>query len=144
MLKAEGLIANPLLMQIDPQELYPSRWQATVLWQTYLSRVDPLVKVLHVPSVQSRIFAAINRPESVSAGVRALLFAIYFAATTTLLSDDTQNEVVFADLQKFKKGMEISLYDSEFLDSPTITSLQAMIIYQVRDSALLHQRLFDH
>lgn len=131
-LKAEGIIANPLLMQLDSKELYPNRWQATVLWQTFLSRVDPLVKVIHVPSVQSRIFAAINRPESVQADIRALLFAIYFAATTTLLSDDIRNESLVADLQRFKQGLEISLYHAEFLDAPTITSLQAMIIYQVR------------
>jgi hypothetical protein len=133
MLRAEGLIANPLLMQLDHKELYPSRWQATLLWQTFLSRVDPLVKVIHVPSTQSLIFAAINRPESVGADVRALLFAIYFAAATVLLSDDTQKEAVIADLQRFKQGMEISLYHAEFLEAPTITSLQAMVIYQVRD-----------
>lgn len=130
-LKAEGLIINPLLMQIDPKELYPSRWQATQLWHTYLSRVDPLVKVIHVPSLEPRIFAAISRPESVGADVRALLFAIYFGATTALLSDDTLNEVIIADLQRFKQGLEISLYNAEFLDAPTITSLQAMVIFQV-------------
>jgi hypothetical protein len=137
-LRAEGIIANPLLMQVDPEGLYPSRWQATLLWQTFLNRVDPLVKVIHVPSAQSRIFAAINRPDSVRADVRALLFAVYFAAATALLSDDTQNETVIADLQRFKQGMEISLYHAEFLDAPTITSLQAMVIYQVRYGYFFH------
>lgn len=131
MLKAEGLIVNPLLMQIDPKELYPGRWQATQLWHTYLSQVDPLVKVIHVPSLEPRIFAAISRPESVGADIRALLFAIYFGATTALLSDDTLNENIIADLQRFKQGLEISLYNAEFLDAPTITSLQAMVIFQV-------------
>ncbi|KAJ6091354.1 hypothetical protein N7467_003323 [Penicillium canescens] len=129
-LRAEGLIANPLLAQVDLKELYPSRWQATLLWQAFLSRVDPLVKVLHIPSTQPRIFAAINRPESVRPDVRALLFAIYFAATTAFISDDTQNESLQFDLRKYQQGMEISLYQSEFLDAPTITSLQAMVIYQ--------------
>jgi hypothetical protein len=130
-LRAEGLIANPLLAQVDLKELYPSRWQATLLWQAFLSRVDPQVKVLHIPSTQPRIFAAINRPESVRPDVRALLFAIYFAATTAFISDDTQNESLQFDLRKYQQGMEISLYQSEFLDAPTITSLQAMVIYQV-------------
>ncbi|KAJ5301434.1 hypothetical protein PENANT_c009G00631 [Penicillium antarcticum] len=129
-LRAEGLIANPLLTQVDLKELYPSRWQATLLWQAFLSRVDPLVKVLHIPSTQSHIFAAINRPESVRSDVRALLFAIYFAATTAFISDDTQNESLHLDLRKYQQGMEISLYQAEFLDAPTITSLQAMVIYQ--------------
>jgi hypothetical protein len=130
-LRAEGLIVNPLLTQVDILELYPSRWQATILWQAFLSRVDSLVKVIHVPSTQSKIFAAINRPEDARPDVRALLFAICFAATTTLLSDDTRNENLHADLRRYQQGMEISLYHSEFLDAPTLTSLQAMVIYQV-------------
>ncbi|KAJ5826916.1 Transcription factor [Penicillium robsamsonii] len=129
-LKADGLFLNPLFGQIDPQELFPSRWQAVSLWETFISRVDPLVKVIHVPTAQSRIFAAINRPESVRADVRALLYAICFAATTTLLAEDSQNEVLSADLRRYHQGLELSLYHSEFLDAPTITSLQAMVIYQ--------------
>ncbi|KAJ5950623.1 Transcription factor [Penicillium vulpinum] len=129
-LRGDGLFTKPPLAQIDPLDLFPSRWQAVSLWQTFLSRVDPLVKVIHVPTAQSRIFAAINRPQTACADVRALLYAIFFAATTTLLSDDTQNEVLFADLRRYQQGLEFSLYYSEFLDAPTLASLQAMVIYQ--------------
>ncbi|KAJ5046036.1 hypothetical protein NUH16_002861 [Penicillium rubens] len=66
-LRADGLFTNPLSPQLDIQELYPSQWQAVLLWQAFLSSVEPLVKVIHVPTAQSRIFAAINRPESVRA-----------------------------------------------------------------------------
>ncbi|KAJ5382573.1 Transcription factor [Penicillium concentricum] len=129
-LKADGLFSNPLQGQIDPRDLFPSRWQAVSLWETFISRVDPLIKVIHVPTAQSSIFAAINRPESARADVRALLYAICFAAVTTLLSEDTQNEVLLADLRRYQQGLELSLYHSEFLDAPTLTSLQAMVIYQ--------------
>jgi hypothetical protein len=131
-LRADGLFSNPLLGDIDARKLFPSRWQAVSLWEAFINRVDPLIKVIHVPTAQSRIFAAINRPESVGADVRALLCAICFAATTTLLSEDTQNEVLFADLRRYQQGLELSLYHSDFLDAPTLTSLQAMVIYQVR------------
>ncbi|KAI2721587.1 transcriptional regulator family: Fungal Specific TF [Penicillium roqueforti] len=130
MLRADGIFTNPLSAQINTQELFPSRWEAVLLWQTFIARVEPLVKVLHVPTAQSRIFAAINQPESVRADVRALLFAICFAATTSLLSDDARNEVLHANLRRYQHGMELSLYHAEFLDSPTLTSLQAMVIYQ--------------
>ncbi|KGO77830.1 Transcription factor, fungi [Penicillium italicum] len=129
-LRADGLFTNPLSAQTDPQELFPSRWEGVFLWQTFLRRVDPLVKVIHVPTTQPRIFAAISRPESVRADVRALLFAICFAGTTTLLSDDSQNEVRHANLRRYQQGMELSLYHSDFLDAPTLASLQAMVIYQ--------------
>ncbi|KAG0155028.1 hypothetical protein PDIDSM_601 [Penicillium digitatum] len=129
-LRADGLFTNLLSARIDPHGLFPSRWEGVFLWQTFLSRVDPLVKVIHVPTAQSHIFAAISRPETVRADVHALLFAICFAATTALLSDDAQNEVRHANLRRYQWGMELSLYHSNFLDAPTLTSLQAMVIYQ--------------
>ncbi|KAJ5158380.1 Transcription factor [Penicillium coprophilum] len=129
LLKADGLFSNPFLNQIDARDLFPSRWQAVSLWEIFISRVDPLIKVIHVPTAQSSIFAAISRPESARADVRALLYAIYFGATTTLLSEDTQNEVLLANLRRYQQGLELSLYQSEFLDAPTITSLQAVVIY---------------
>ena len=136
-LRADGLFTNPLSAQINIQELFPSRWEAVLLWQTFLARVEPLAKVLHVPTAQSRIFAAINEPESVRPDVHALLFAICFAATTTLLSDDSRNEDLRANLRRYQHGMELSLYHAEFLDSPTLTSLQAMVIYQVRECCFM-------
>lgn len=132
-LRADGLFKSPLSVQIDTQELFPSRWEGVFLWQTFLNRVEPLVKVIHVPTAQLHVFAAINRPESVCADLRALVFAICFAATTTLLADDTQNEIRHAHLRRYQQGMELSLYQSEFLDAPTLISLQAMVIYQVRE-----------
>ncbi|RHZ55590.1 hypothetical protein CDV55_104480 [Aspergillus turcosus] len=129
-LRVEGLITNSLREHIDFQVLQPSRWQATQLWQIFLGRVDPVVKVLHIPSTQPRVFAAINQPRDVTADVHALLFAIFFAATTSLLSDDPMREEIRSDIRRYQQGVELALYRSSFLDAPTLTSLQAVAIYQ--------------
>ena len=134
-LKVDGIITNPLLTHADFKSLHPSRWQATVLWETFLNRIDPVLKVIHVPTTRSRIFAAINRPENVRPDVHCLLFAIFFGATTTLCSDDPTNEVTRADLRRYQQGLELAMYQSSFLDVPTVTSLQAMVIYLVSASA---------
>ncbi|KAJ5082514.1 hypothetical protein N7532_011557 [Penicillium argentinense] len=128
-LKVDGIITNPLLTEVDFKALCPDRYQATLLWQTFLSRVEPVIKVLHIPTTQPRIFAAINRPESVRPDVHCLLFAVFFGATTAMLSDDPMNELVRADLRRYQQGIELSIYNSSFLDSPTLSSLQAMSIY---------------
>jgi hypothetical protein len=133
-LKVEGIIINPLLLQADFKSLFPTRWQATLLWQTFLTRVDPVVKVIHIPTATPRIFAAISRPDAVSPDVHCLLFATFFAATTALLSDDPSNKKVRADLRQYQKGLEIAMHSSSFLNSPTVTSLQAMAIYLVRST----------
>jgi hypothetical protein len=130
-LRVEGLITNSLHEHLDFQALQPSQWQAIQLWQTFLGRVDPVAKVLHIPSTQPRFFAAINQPQNVSADTQALLFAICFAATTALVSDDPLRQEIHSDIRRYQQGFEVALYRSSFLDSPTLTSLQAMAIYQV-------------
>ncbi|PYI15694.1 hypothetical protein BO99DRAFT_341921 [Aspergillus violaceofuscus CBS 115571] len=125
----DGLISDPTP---DSYCRSPSRRQATQLWQVYLNNVDPLLKLLHIPSVNSRIFAAINHPNQVPAGTSALLFAIYFAAVTSLPSPDTiliLNQDRQSALIRFQRALEVSLHMAAFLDSPTITTLQAMTIY---------------
>ncbi|KAF3398006.1 Bikaverin cluster transcription factor bik5 [Penicillium rolfsii] len=128
-LKVDGILTNPHSLQADLKALYPTRWQATWLWQIFLSRVDPVLKVIHVPTTTPRIFMAINRPDAVRPDVQCLLFAIFFAATTALLSDDPTNEETRKDLCRYQQGLEIAMHHSSFLDSPTVTSLQAMAIY---------------
>jgi hypothetical protein len=122
------------LSSSDLSNLFPTRWQATQLWQIYLVNVDPFLRVLHVPTTEPSVFAAINHPEDVPAEFNALLFAIYFAATTSLLAPDVAT-IVGRDrasvLNTYRRGLEISLSMASFLDAPTITSLQAMAIYMV-------------
>ncbi|PYH96096.1 C6 transcription factor [Aspergillus ellipticus CBS 707.79] len=131
-LKADGILVSRFLGdEADLRTMHPSQWHATQLWQIFLNRIDPLIKVIHVPSTQPRIFAAINRPQDAPADLHALLFSVYFAATTSLLSDEPHHEARRAEIHNYQQGLELALYHSSFLDAPTLTSLQAMSIYQM-------------
>ncbi|KAE8378980.1 fungal-specific transcription factor domain-containing protein [Aspergillus bertholletiae] len=132
LLRAEGLLLAPQHTPSDVTEFYPSRWEATQLWQVFLNNVDPVMKLVHIPTLLPKVHNAINSPGDVPADLSSLLFAIYFAAVTSLLSinqRDFLGNQKYAALQKYQRGLEVSLYNSSFLDSPTITSLQAMAIY---------------
>ncbi|KAK9420843.1 putative c6 transcription protein [Seiridium unicorne] len=127
----DGLLSTPHGPS-DNLSLFPSRWQAAQLWQSYLNNVDGLLKILHVPTVQPKIFAAINNPKDTPRAVNALLFSIYFAAVTSLRPPDV--EVILGQgrsvaLDIYQRGLEVYLHMGSFLDSPTIISLQAMAIY---------------
>ncbi|KAB5582952.1 hypothetical protein GE09DRAFT_286411 [Coniochaeta sp. 2T2.1] len=127
----DGLISDPSL-EVDISSLLPTRWQATQLWQAYLNNVDGLVKLLHIPTVQPTVFAAINNPKDTAPDMNALLFSIYFAAVAslrwtevqTILGQDRQ-----AAMAAYERGIELSLHAQCFLDSPTILSLQALALY---------------
>lgn len=129
----DGLISEPTLPG-DITSLLPSRWQATKLWQAYLNNVDCLVKLLHIPTFQQQFFAAINNPNDTAPDMNALLFAIYYAAATSLRW--TEVEAILGQDRKtalgaYERGLELSLHATCFLDSPTVLSLQAMALYLV-------------
>lgn len=130
-LKVDGIITNPQLVHMDLKALHPDQWQATVLWHTFVSRVDPVLKVVHIPTTVTRVFGAINRPDSQGPDVHCLLFAIFFAATTARCSDEPANQQLRADLRRYQQGLELAMHHSSFLDSPTVTSLQGLAIYLV-------------
>ena len=118
----------------DLQVYQPSQWQALQLWQAFINNVDPMVKILHIPTAQIEIYSAINSPSRAADDLKALLFSIYFAAVTSLSSSSVANilnEPKAVVLERYKKGLELSLSKSRFLDSPGMTSLQAWTIYVV-------------
>ena len=132
----DGLFSNPHVSASEILSLLPSRWQASQLWRAYLNNVDGLVKLLHVPSVQPTVFAAINNPQDTAPDMNALLFAIYFAAVTSLRWTEVQSilgQDRQAALNTYQRGLELSLHAKSFLDSPTILSLQAVALYLVTD-----------
>ncbi|EED12155.1 C6 transcription factor, putative [Talaromyces stipitatus ATCC 10500] len=127
-----GLISIPCIVTTDLSTLYPSRWQATRLWHVWLNNVNPVLKLLHIPTIQPAFFAAINSPAQVSADFSALLFSIYFAAVTSIDSSEAAlilGQCHQAALNNFQYGLELSLHNAGFLDSPTIASVQAMSMY---------------
>ena len=92
------------------------------------------MKILHIPTAQVEIYGAINNPSSAAEDLNALMFSIYFAAVTSLSSSSVANildEPKVAALGRYKKGLELSLLKSRFLDSPSMRSLQAWAIYIV-------------
>lgn len=113
---------------------YPSRPQAIQLWRKFVNNVDPIAKVLHIPTTEPVFFASISHPEDHSYDLQALLFSIYFASVTSSSPFDVftifgvDKAVV---LSRLKENLERCFAASDLLESPTITSLQAMVIYLV-------------
>jgi hypothetical protein len=135
-----GIFSGFTQSRTDAQSYYPSRWHAMQLWQVFVTNVDPIAKILHIPTTQATVFVAINNPNNVDEDLNALLFAIYFAATTSLSSTDVAN--LFGQhkskaLNDYKQGLERSLAGVNILDEPTMRSLQALTIYLVSVRTLI-------
>ncbi|KAG4444018.1 hypothetical protein IFR05_000478 [Cadophora sp. M221] len=111
---------------------HPTRSCAIQLWQAFVNNVDPMIKIFHLPTTQAAVYAAIKNPNESGADTNALVFSIYFASTASLghngLANILGNDKNTA-LNHFKRGLEQSLAESRFLDTPNLVTLQAITLY---------------
>jgi hypothetical protein len=61
------------------RQLHPLPSQLPFYFQVYIERVDPLLKMLHKPSLEKMMKEAADDLDTLSKSEEALLFAIYFS-----------------------------------------------------------------
>jgi hypothetical protein len=120
------------------EELYPDAGHIFRLWQVYLDRVNPLLKIIHVPSVQPYLVEAASGTSTIPKSVEALLFSIYLMATVSLSPNECQGLLGYSRedaLARFSQGTRLSLIRMGFLKSHDLATLQALVNYQVHFEA---------
>ncbi|KAI7977539.1 hypothetical protein EIK77_000489 [Talaromyces pinophilus] len=120
----------------DVLDYYPDTQLALRLWNVYVKSVDPVLKILHIPTVQSTVVETILDPKSAQSSVVALTYTIYFAAVTALCHDDDDEPTVLPCekpvlLEHYKKALDQLLMPTELMKRPELVSLQALAIYAV-------------
>lgn len=127
-----------LLSEVDRlnlEDVFPEPVQAFRLWQIFLERVNPLTKVIHVPSLQPYIVEAASNFQNVPASVKSLLFSIY---TLTVLSlDEAECRHILRcsrseALRNYSDGARAALKNTQFLRTYDMPTLQALVLYMVR------------
>lgn len=122
-------------MVSDVLEYYPDTQLALQLWTVYVKSVDPVLKILHIPTVQSTVVATILDPRSACSSNVALVFAIYFAAITALCHDNNEHINLPCEkpvlLKRYQTALDRLLLVTDLMNRPEITALQALAIYVV-------------
>ena len=123
------------------QLLHPSSPQIAILSDIFFTRVDPIFKVLHRPTVKTSMIAAAKDLDRIAggSGQESLMFAIYFAAVTTLTAEECK-QYFRRDkdslLVQYKYGTETALANADFLNSMELVTLQAFVIFLVSEILL--------
>ena len=120
----------------DLRLLHPVASGIALLCTIYFQNVDQVFKILHRPTVQISISAAADSLNAgpLDAAQEALMFSMYFAATTSMTQEQCQahlgqdREMLLA---QFKFGAETALANAHFLTSTELKSLVAFVIYVV-------------
>lgn len=116
------------------EDLRPSAAQAFRLWQTFLERVNPLTKVIHVPSLQPKLVEATMDPGSIPKNVDALLFSIYTMAVVSLNEQECQQQLGRSKdeaYQRFSTGCRLAMMRIGLMNTYDLVVLQALVLYLV-------------
>ncbi|VBB76999.1 Putative transcriptional regulatory protein [Podospora comata] len=111
---------------------HPPAIQMFQLWQIYISNVNPLLKINHTPTLQAQIISASTAINKISRPLEALMFAIYFAAITSMNDDEVQStfgEDKAVLLGKYHHATQQALVNAGFMRSTDLAVLQALFLY---------------
>ncbi|SPQ17675.1 1ac17033-b09a-4c88-9083-81c6179ec833 [Thermothielavioides terrestris] len=119
---------------IDLRPLHPLPSQIPFIWQVYQENVDPILKIVHVPTMSKVIKEIRHNLDSLTPSLEALMFSIYYAAIASL--DEEEVKLNFGTeksslMQKYRFALEQGLAKAEFLTKPDTTVVQALIIFLV-------------
>lgn len=103
----------------------------------YIDRVDPLMKLLHVPSFGPALKDAVQNPKHMSKSLEALIFAFYLV-TTTSMEDDECAELL-GDQKKtialrYETAARQALINANFVSTSSLRTLQAYTMFLVSSS----------
>ncbi|KAI0109188.1 fungal-specific transcription factor domain-containing protein [Nemania sp. FL0031] len=136
-----GMPASPGMLLGTPSSSrsqtidHPSPEHIQYLASAYFRNVDMHLKILHRPTVLSALVDLANHPETasdLSPERTSLFFAIYYAAATSLSATECARSLgrPRADLiALFQAGIESSLARSDYLNSTSLETLQALTLY---------------
>ena len=134
---SSALFGPNSLLPKDLSSLHPSPGHMALLCDLYACNVDPMFKVLHIPTLRKLVTRASSDLKNIPSGnnVEALLFAVYYAAITSI----TQEQCIscFRDdrdslLARYRSGTEAALVNADLLNTTELGTIQALAVFIVR------------
>jgi len=130
----QGWIFSFSSQNVDMVNLHPLPNQISNYWEVYKDRVDPLVKVLHLPTLEPTVLSAASHLSNLSKAFEVLMFAIYYAAVTSLPDADCVLE--FGEektvlLARYRFAVEQALARAGFLTTEEAVVLQGFVVFLI-------------
>ncbi|KAK1808624.1 hypothetical protein LTR12_017015 [Friedmanniomyces endolithicus] len=116
-----------------PQPVQPPANHVVQLWQTYLTNVDPIWKIVHAPTLQQTVLGQIGKSD-IPSSMQALTSAILFVSAVSLQDDECEAllQTSRADLiNGYRQATKDTLSAAAFVTTTDLAVLQAFVIYLV-------------
>lgn len=113
---------------------HPSTIHILQLWQIYIDNINTLLKITHVPSIQSKIIEATSRLHEAPKNIEALMFAIYVISINSI--EDAEVQRTFGEtkqelLGRYLPAVQQALVNASYMRIPDPLTLQAYLLYLV-------------
>lgn len=115
-------------------KLHPNPLHIFKLWQTFLENVNPLIKLLHTPTVQPQILEAMSDLPKASKELETLMFSIYCISLVSLQPGDVEKSFGESKkklLARYRRGAQMAFKNASLLRTSSIMVLQALMLYLV-------------
>ncbi|RVX70018.1 hypothetical protein B0A52_06189 [Exophiala mesophila] len=123
----------------QPAFSHPPDQHSLYLWHAFLRNVNPLTKLVHVPTLQPAFEKARANINHIPSGFEALMYAIYSISILSL--SDQECDDVLGQSRKtihryYVSATKAALARAKFMSSTSIVVLQALILHilSIRDS----------
>lgn len=138
------LVLSADMFNSSTEDLQPDPIHIFRLWQLYLDRVNPLFKVIHVPTTQPFVMEAATNMSNLPLHYQALMFSIFAMASVSMTSAECIQTIGIsreAAIQRFNTGTKSALIKYSFLKNHNMTALQAVVLYLVSSMPDIHFHL---
>lgn len=130
-----GLLGNDEMAASYPTaHLWPASAHIFRLWQIYIERVNPMSKVIHVPSLQPYLVEACVGMENIPQNIQGLLFAIFLMAIIAMSEEEAQGYLGMSRDQaftRFSSGTRRTLRNQDFFCKNDLVIIQTLAVYTV-------------
>jgi hypothetical protein len=130
----DHLLFGSSVGNVNLSALHPTQVQIFRLWQIYLDNVNPLLRVTHTPTLQTRIIDAASDIANINPTLEALMFSIYCVSISSITED--QCSALFGSSKKdllagYQFACQQALRGCSILRSSDHESLTALYLYLV-------------
>ncbi|PSR99098.1 hypothetical protein BD289DRAFT_458672 [Coniella lustricola] len=139
LLPVESLSFDPIFGTPSraPQSLlhaHPSHEDALKLWRAHVHNIEPLCRILHIPTTTEMITSVSRNPATATRSQECQLFAIYHSAVYSLSDEDCQRE--FYSMRSFllvyyQQALRQALVNASWLKTTEFTIMQAYLLFLI-------------
>jgi hypothetical protein len=124
---------------------HPSHSDAMKLWATHVENVEPLCKVLHIPTTTKMVGSSSQKPSMASKAEECLLFSIYHFAVFSMADEDCVREFGHSRVElmsKYRHAVWQALVNASWLTATEMPVIQACVLFLISIRTQIDPHLF--